>query len=107
MEVWGNVGSVSKLFIEVLQRRLLERAAKILLHGQILEDEHLDTLKSRIVFVKEKLEQVDIARDQDLFIDHNIRPFIAPDEWAFEPCPNHYDTVRSPTGPFQKYADNW
>ncbi|KAF4617582.1 hypothetical protein D9613_005637 [Agrocybe pediades] len=73
-------------------RRLLERMAKILSHGQTLQEQHLDALKSRISFVKEKIDQVDVVKDQDLFIDHNIRPFNAPNNWAFEPCPNHYDT---------------
>ncbi|KAF9561091.1 hypothetical protein CPC08DRAFT_750151 [Agrocybe pediades] len=78
--------------LQSLQRRLLERMAKILSHGQTLQEQHLDALKSRISFVKEKIDQVDVVKDQDLFIDHNIRPFNAPNNWAFEPCPNHYDT---------------
>ncbi|KAG5716655.1 hypothetical protein E4T56_gene16386 [Termitomyces sp. T112] len=58
-----------------LQQRLVERFAKILQHSQSLQLRHLVSLKNRT-----------------LFIDHNIRPFIAPDDWTFEPCITHYDT---------------
>lgn len=54
---------------------------------------HLDVLKSRIGDVEAALEGIDTAKDQDLFIEHNIRPFSAPADWGFEPCATHYDTV--------------
>jgi hypothetical protein len=83
----------SQLFSEGLQRRLLERFVRILLHAQELQLGHLETLKSRVANVEIKLNQVDIVRDQNLFIDHNLRTFIAPEDWKFEPCSIHYDTV--------------
>ncbi|CAA7269111.1 unnamed protein product [Cyclocybe aegerita] len=78
--------------IQAMQRRLVERFVQVLLQSQKLHLSHLDSLKSRVANVEEKLKQVDVVRDQDLFIDHNVRPFIAPDDWKFEPCSIHYDT---------------
>jgi hypothetical protein len=40
-----------------------------------------------------KLNNVNIAEDQESFINLNVRTFVAPDEWKFEPSPIHYDTV--------------
>lgn len=79
--------------IEILQRRLVERFTKILQHSQTLELGHLDALKGRINRVEIMLERIDPAKDQDLFIEYNIRPFTAPADWTFEPCLTHYDTV--------------
>jgi hypothetical protein len=78
---------------EMIQRRLVERFRKVLQHSQSLQLSHLDTLKSRINRVEVALGKVDPAKDQDLFIEHNIRPFSVPVDWAFEPCATHYDTV--------------
>ncbi|KAH0586539.1 hypothetical protein H2248_007764 [Termitomyces sp. 'cryptogamus'] len=77
---------------EQLQQRLVERFAKILQHSQSLQLRHLDSLKNRVSRVDVAFSQVDTVKDQTLFIDHNIRPFIAPDDWTFEPCITHYDT---------------
>ncbi|KAJ3507047.1 hypothetical protein NLJ89_g6523 [Agrocybe chaxingu] len=77
---------------QAMQRRLVERFVQVLLQSQKLHLSHLDTLKSRVANAEEKLKQVDVVRDQDLFIDHNVRPFIAPDDWKFEPSSIHYDT---------------
>jgi len=79
--------------IQTLQRRMVERWVKVLLHSQQLELNYLDGLKSRVAGVEAKLLQVEVVKDQDLFIDYNLRSFIAPDNWTFEPCSIHYDTV--------------
>jgi hypothetical protein len=78
---------------EVLQRRLVDRFVKVLLHSQQLTSNNLDCLKSRIAGVSSKLAQVNTIKDQELFIDYNIRTFVAPEDWKFEPCSFHYDTV--------------
>lgn len=44
--------------------------------------------------MEDALGRVDVGKDQVLFAEHNIRPFSAPGDWAFEPCSMHYDTVR-------------
>uniref|UniRef100_A0A8H8CFN3 Uncharacterized protein n=1 Tax=Psilocybe cubensis TaxID=181762 RepID=A0A8H8CFN3_PSICU len=79
--------------LQSLQRCLIEHFVKIVVHCQNLQLTHLDTLKSQITDTLAKFEQVDIVKDQDLFIDHNRRVFIAPEDWTFEPCSVHYDTV--------------
>lgn len=79
---------------EALQRRILERFINILLHSQKLESSHLDSLNSHVMATEGRLNQVNVLKDQDLFIQYNIRPFIAPMDWKFEPCKIHYDTVR-------------
>lgn len=71
----------------------MERFVQVLTHSQQLQINHLDTLKSRIADVTAKFSQVNVPKDQDLFIEYNLRPFIAPADWAFEPCDVHYDTV--------------
>jgi hypothetical protein len=86
---------VTVKMVEIIQRRLVERFTKILLHSQSLQLGHLDNLKSRINGVELALGKVDPAKDQDLFIEHNLRPFSVPGDWVFEPCATHYDTVGS------------
>ncbi|KAG7088275.1 hypothetical protein E1B28_012288 [Marasmius oreades] len=78
--------------LQVLQARLVERFTQVLIHGQALQMGHLDVLKGRLSGVEASLQRVNPARDQDLFIDFNIRPFSAPSDWAFEPCHNFYDS---------------
>ncbi|KAJ7133001.1 hypothetical protein C8R46DRAFT_970553 [Mycena filopes] len=80
-------------YSKILQSRLVTRFAKILAHSVALQTGHLDALKARLAGVEAVLGQVDPARDQDVFIEHNIRPFTAPSDWQFEPCVNHYDTA--------------
>lgn len=86
--------SSEQTFLEKLQHRLVERFAKILRHTQVLQLTHLDVLKTRINGVETALERVDPAKDQSIFIEHNIRPFTLPNDWVFEPCATFYDTVR-------------
>lgn len=78
---------------ERLQIGLIDRAVKILTHAQALTSGHLDTLKKRVGAVEQALGEVNAGRDQNLFIDFNVRPFVAPPDWVFEPCPSHYDAV--------------
>lgn len=78
---------------ESLQTRLTQRFAKILLHSQALQLTHLENLKTRLGGFGQVVSKVNPAKDQDLFIEHNIRSFTAPGDWKFEPCPTHYDTV--------------
>lgn len=66
---------------------------KILSHAQALTAGHLDTLKKRVGVVEQALGDVSAGKDQNLFIDFNIRPFVAPADWIFEPCASHYDNV--------------
>uniref|UniRef100_A0A0W0G7Q7 Uncharacterized protein n=1 Tax=Moniliophthora roreri TaxID=221103 RepID=A0A0W0G7Q7_MONRR len=77
--------------LQLLQARLVERFTKILLHAQALQLSHLDVLKGRLAALEASLGQVDPPKDQDLFIEFNIRPFSAPADWTFEPCHNFYD----------------
>ncbi|KAJ7288142.1 hypothetical protein C8J57DRAFT_1641335 [Mycena rebaudengoi] len=72
--------------LQILQSHLVTRFTKILAHSQALQSSHLDVLKSRLSKVEAVLGQVDPAKDQDLFIEHNIRPFNPPSDWKFEPC---------------------
>ena len=79
---------------ERLQTGLIERAVNILSHAQALTSGHLDTLKKRVGTVEEALGDVSAGKDQNLFIDFNVRPFVAPVDWTFEPCASHYDNAR-------------
>ncbi|RDB15326.1 Protein BZZ1 [Hypsizygus marmoreus] len=87
---------------QCLQQRLVERFTKILQHCQALQLSHLDTLKSRINGVESALVAVNPSGDQDLFIQHNIRPFTAPNDWIFEPCSTHYDNSDMSVDPAPK-----
>jgi hypothetical protein len=64
----------------------------VLTNALSLQTRHLDSLKSRVSFVSTYLSGLNPSSDQDLFIDHNIRPFTSPADWGFEACPTHYDT---------------
>lgn len=64
-----------------------------MLHAQALQKMHHDVLKGRVTSAEMSIGEVDPVRDQDLFVDHNVRPFVAPGDWIFEPCSGHYDTV--------------
>ena len=78
---------------EELQTRLVSRFDKVLLHAQALQVAHHDVLKSRVVAAETSIGKVDSTCDQDLFVDHNVRAFVAPGDWTFEPCASHYDTA--------------
>ncbi|KAJ7245019.1 hypothetical protein B0H12DRAFT_1128298 [Mycena haematopus] len=87
---------------QTIQRRLVTRFAKVLGHSVALQTSHMDTLKAHLDRVEVALTQVDSSRDQDLFIEHNIRPFKAPSDWKFEPCATHYDTEEMSVEPAPK-----
>lgn len=80
---------------------MIDRFVKVLQHSQQLELISLDGHKTHIEKVNVKLNEVDIAEDQELFIDLNVRTFVTPDEWKFEPSPIHYDTVSISFGDLQ------
>jgi len=61
--------------------------------AQNIQLSHQDILKDRLVTVSAALIEVQPDKDQALFVESNIRPFSLPDDWVFEPCSNHYDTV--------------
>jgi hypothetical protein len=61
--------------------------------AQNIQSSHQDTLKDRLATVSAALIEVRPDRDQALFVDFNICPFNIPEDWAFEPCSSHYDTV--------------
>jgi hypothetical protein len=65
----------------------------VLQHSQQLELNSLDSHKSHIENVNAKLNEVDISEDQELFMDLNVRTFVIPPDWKFEPSPIHYDSV--------------
>ncbi|KAI0322418.1 hypothetical protein OF83DRAFT_1161259 [Amylostereum chailletii] len=75
-----------------LQTYLTNKFISVLNHAQALQSAHYDTLKNQIAVVEASLKEVDIRKDQDLFIEYNIRPYTTPISWAFEPCASHYDT---------------
>jgi formin-binding protein 1 len=80
----------------VLQAFMISRFAKIVVHAQELQITHLNVCKGQLTIVSTAFGDVKPASDQDLFIDHNVRPFSVPAGWRFEPCPIHYDTASFP-----------
>ncbi|KAF7298890.1 hypothetical protein MIND_00837000 [Mycena indigotica] len=77
---------------QILLGRLTKRFCQILGHAQAIEIGHLEVVKGRLANVEKALGEVDPAKDQDIFIEHNLRPFAIPADWMFEPCAVHYDT---------------
>ncbi|KAI0769881.1 hypothetical protein C8Q74DRAFT_1271721 [Fomes fomentarius] len=75
-----------------LQTRLLNRLVDTLKVAQDIQSKHLDAIRTHLNDCEAALNAVNPGADQDLFIDHNISPFLPPPDWAFEPCPSHYDT---------------
>lgn len=77
---------------QTLQAQLITRFISIMVQAQTLQKNHLEVLKSHVVATEGRLNTVDTPADQHLFIEHNIRAFMLPSDWAFEPCSTHYDT---------------
>ncbi|KAI0726436.1 hypothetical protein C8Q72DRAFT_846029 [Fomitopsis betulina] len=77
---------------QTLQTQLVERFVAIMAQAQLLYKGHLDVLRGHIDGVEVRLAAVNVQTDQELFIEHNIRPFTKPGDWAFEPAAVHYDT---------------
>ena len=65
----------------------------MLQHSQQLELNSLSSHRTRVENVNAKLNGVDISEDQELFMDLNVRTFVVPADWKFEPSPIHYDSV--------------
>lgn len=78
---------------EELQTRLVENCTNILLRAQTVQVSHQEVLKDRLASVTAALDGIQPHKDQNLFINLNIRPFSLPIDWNFEPCTSHYDTV--------------
>jgi hypothetical protein len=79
--------------IEILQVCLVKQFIKIWLHSQALQLTHFDNSKNQLSAVLSVLADVNPFNDQKLFIDHNIRTFVTPNDWIFEPCTAYHDTV--------------
>ncbi|KAJ3754491.1 hypothetical protein EV360DRAFT_96576 [Lentinula raphanica] len=75
-----------------LQTRLVNKFTKILVHAQALQISHLDVLKNRLAGNEAKLNEIAPSKDEDLYIEYNVRPFSPPGDWKFEPCATFYDT---------------
>jgi hypothetical protein len=90
----ASESSIDPAFVtENLQGSLVTSLTDLILQATSLEDAHLETLKRRNAGVSAAASSINVTKDQDLFIDYNIRPFSAPADWGFEPCNVHYDTV--------------
>lgn len=71
----------------------MENCTNILLQAQTIQLLHQEVLKDRLASVTAALDGIQPHKDQNLFVDLNIRPFTLPSDWNFEPCTSHYDTV--------------
>ncbi|KAJ3842787.1 hypothetical protein F5878DRAFT_606658 [Lentinula raphanica] len=78
--------------LQTLQTRLVNKFTKILVHAQALQISHLDVLKNRLAGNEAKLNEIAPSKDEDLYIEYNVRPFSPPGDWKFEPCATFYDT---------------
>ena len=76
-----------------MQKSLLYQLSSIVKSAQALQASHLTAIQAQILSVQKAFEQVDAAKDQNVFIEHNIRPFNPALTWAFEPSPGYYDNV--------------
>ncbi|KIK97074.1 hypothetical protein PAXRUDRAFT_256847 [Paxillus rubicundulus Ve08.2h10] len=75
-----------------LQTRLVKNCATILLQAQTIQVAHQDNLKNRLTSAMVAIDGIQPDKDQNIFIDSNIRSFNVPSDWVFEPCGGHYDT---------------
>jgi formin-binding protein 1 len=66
----------------------------VLRHAQGLQLGHHDALKNQLSIADVAISEINPKKDQELFIEHNLRAFGCPADWTFEPCASHYDTVR-------------
>lgn len=57
-----------------------------------LNGTHLDALRSHNEQFLAASRTIDAAADQGLFVEFNLRPFVEPQEFVFEPCPIWHDT---------------
>ncbi|KAI0061488.1 hypothetical protein BV25DRAFT_1805486 [Artomyces pyxidatus] len=77
---------------EKLQTHLLSGLVLTLHQAHNLQLAHHEALKAQASMVDAAANELDTNKDQDLFIEYNLRPFSAPNDWVFEPCATHYDT---------------
>lgn len=92
---------------QLLHTQLLRRFANIIIQAQTLESHYLDVLKSHVTQTEATFRELDPAKDQAIFIDHNIIQFSAPSDWTFEPCQVHYDSPDMSVEPAPKvYLQN-
>ncbi|KAH9999595.1 hypothetical protein BJV74DRAFT_944693 [Russula compacta] len=82
----------NEYFSKHLQSSYITNVATVLHYAQALQLTHYDTLKNQVSAVDAAISLVDPKKDQELFIEHNLRPFSSPADWTFEPCASHYDT---------------
>ncbi|EIW81337.1 hypothetical protein CONPUDRAFT_82321 [Coniophora puteana RWD-64-598 SS2] len=85
-----------------IQSRLVEKLVDIMLECQGIQRDHQDALIKHVVGAEDALKVVQPSKDQELFIEHNVRPFNTPADWTFEPCASHYDTDEMSTEPAPK-----
>ncbi|KAF8469405.1 hypothetical protein DFH94DRAFT_795809 [Russula ochroleuca] len=71
----------------------ITNVAAVLHLAQTLHLSHYDALKNQVSVVDTAISLVDPKKDQELFIEHNLRPFDSPTDWTFEPCSRYYDTA--------------
>ncbi|PCH40000.1 hypothetical protein WOLCODRAFT_136602 [Wolfiporia cocos MD-104 SS10] len=92
---------------QTLHTQLMIKFASIMTQAQALQKNHLDVLKTHIVATEGRLSAINPKNDQNLFIEHNIRAFMVPSDWSFEPCSTHYDTPEMSVEPAPKvYLQN-
>ncbi|GJE88388.1 hypothetical protein PsYK624_044710 [Phanerochaete sordida] len=92
---------------QLLHTQLVRKFAEIVVQAQTTEAHYLDVLKSHVTQTEATFHEVDPAKDQEIFIDHNQIPFSAPSDWTFEPSQVHYDNPDMSTEPAPKvYLQN-
>jgi len=79
--------------VEHFQSNYITNVAAVLHLAQALQASHYDALKNQVSAVDATISLVDPKKDQELFIEHNLRPFDSPTDWTFEPCSSYYDTA--------------
>jgi len=92
---------------QTLQTQLLNKFVFIMMQAQALQKNHLEALRLHITATEGRLQAVNPQWDQNLFIEHNIRAFMLPGDWSFEPCATHYDVGEMSVEPAPKvYLQN-
>ncbi|KAI0693978.1 hypothetical protein BC835DRAFT_1043166 [Cytidiella melzeri] len=93
--------------LQTLQTQLLTQFSKIIIEAQSLHFRHLDALRTRVSTSEATAKDLDPQRDQDIFIEYNVRQFSPPPDVDFEPCATYYDTNEMNLDPAPKiYLQN-
>ncbi|KIM26021.1 hypothetical protein M408DRAFT_330805 [Serendipita vermifera MAFF 305830] len=74
-----------------VQANLIARLVEILAQTQSFTLNHLASLTTKNDLILTAVNNVDIIRDQNLFITFNLRHFTPPPDWKFEVCASYYD----------------